>query len=55
MARPIIQAWAVVVLFVLLGIATITLTNNILDSLASSKPSVTFSIVSTTPPAPTTP
>ncbi len=49
MARPIAQLWAAIVAFVVLGIASIVLTNALFNVMASSKPSVTFSIVTATP------
>jgi hypothetical protein len=49
MARPIAQLWAAVVVFVVLGAASIFLTNALFNVAASSKPSVTFSIVTATP------
>lgn len=51
MARPITQLWAAVVVFLVLGAASIVLTNALFNVMASSKPSVTFSIVTATPAA----
>lgn len=49
MARPFAQLWATIVVFVVLGAASIFLTNELFNVMASSKPSVTFSIVTATP------
>ncbi|HET9848487.1 MAG TPA: hypothetical protein VFR68_08040 [Candidatus Dormibacteraeota bacterium] len=50
MARPIAQLWAAIVVFLVLGAISIVLTNALFNVVAaSSKPSVTFSIVTATP------
>ena len=50
MARPIGQLMAAVVAFVVLGAASIVLTNALFNVMAApTKPSVTFSIVTATP------
>jgi hypothetical protein len=51
MARPIAQLFAAVLVFVLLGVASILVTNALFNTLASNKPSVTFSIQSAPPGA----
>jgi hypothetical protein len=50
MDRPLVQAWAALVTFVAMAVAAILLTNALISGVASA-PSVTFSIVSTTPAA----
>lgn len=51
MARPIGQLMAGVVAFVVLGAASILLTNMLFNAVAApSKPTVTFSIVTSPPP-----
>jgi hypothetical protein len=51
LARPIAQLWAALVVFLVLVTASILLTNALFNVVASSKPSVTFSIVTATPAA----
>jgi hypothetical protein len=48
MDRPLVEAWAALVMFVVVAVAAILLTNALISAVAS-EPSVTFSIVSTTP------
>ena len=51
MNRSVVQAGAGVVVFVLLALASIYLTNQLFKVTASDKPTVTFSVVSTSPTA----
>ena len=51
MNRTVVQAGAGVVVFVLLGAASVFLTNQLFKVTASDKPTVTFSVVSTSPAA----
>ncbi len=54
MNRALVQAGAGVVVFVLLAAASIFITNQLFKVTASDKPTVTFSVVSSSP-APTHP
>jgi hypothetical protein len=49
--RAVVQAGAGVVVFVLLAAASVFLTNQLFKVTASDKPTVTFSVVSTSPAA----
>lgn len=49
MNRPLVQAGAGVVVFVLLAAASVFLTNELFKVTASDKPTVTFSVVSSSP------
>ena len=49
MNRPLVQAGAGVVVFVLLAVASVFLTNELFKVTASDKPTVTFSVVSSSP------
>ncbi len=51
MNRALVQAGAGVVVFVLLAVASVFLTNQFFKVTASDKPTVTFSVVSTSPAA----
>ena len=55
MARPIVQLSAAVIVFIIIGVASIMVTNALFNVMASSKPSVTFSIVSASPGSQATP
>ena len=52
MNRAVVQAGAGVVVFVLLAAASVFLTNQLFKVTASDRPTVTFSVVSTSPAAP---
>jgi hypothetical protein len=49
MNRAVVQAGFAVVVFVLLAITSILLTNAIFKATASDRPTVTFSVVSASP------
>jgi len=49
--RPLLQAGAAIATFLILGAASILLTNALFNVMASSKPAVTFSIVTDRPAA----
>jgi hypothetical protein len=49
MNRAVVQAGAGVVVFVLLAAASVFLTNQLFKVTASDKPTVTFSVVSSSP------
>jgi len=49
--RPLVQAGAAITTFLILGAASILLTNALFSVMASGKPSVTFSIATATPAA----
>jgi hypothetical protein len=49
MNRAVVQAGFAVVVFVLLAITSILLTNAIFKATASDRPTVTFSVVSSSP------
>jgi hypothetical protein len=49
MNRAVVQAGFAVVVFVLLAMASILLTNAIFKATASDRPTVTFSVVSSSP------
>jgi len=51
MNRALVQAGAGIVVFVLLAAASVFLTNQLFKVTASDKPTVTFSVVSTSPAA----
>jgi len=51
MNRAVVQAGAGVVVFVLLAAASIFITNQLFRVTASDKPTVTFSVVSSSPAA----
>ncbi len=51
MNRAVAQAGAGVVVFILLAAASVFLTNQLFKVTASDKPTVTFSVVSTSPAA----
>jgi len=51
MNRALVQAGAGIVVFVLLAAASVFLTNQLFKATASDKPTVTFSVVSTSPAA----
>jgi hypothetical protein len=51
MNRAVVQAGAGVVVFVLLAVASVFLTNELFKVTASEKPTVTFSVVSSSPAA----
>jgi hypothetical protein len=51
MNRAVVQAGAGVVVFVLLAVASIFITNQLFKVTASDKPTVTFSVVSSSPAA----
>ena len=51
MNRAVVQAGAGIVVFVLLAAASVFLTNELFKVTASDKPTVTFSVVSSTPAA----
>jgi hypothetical protein len=51
MNRAVVQAGAGVVVFVLLAVASIFITNQLIKVTASDKPTVTFSVVSSSPAA----
>ena len=51
MNRAVVQAGAGVVMFVLLAAASVFLTNALFKVTASDKPTVTFSVVTTSPAA----
>ena len=51
MNRAVVQAGAGVVVFVLLAVASIFITNQLFKVTASDKPTVTFSVVSPSPTA----
>jgi len=51
MNRALVQAGAGIVVFVLLAVASVFLTNQLFKVTASDKPTVTFSVVSTSPAA----
>jgi len=51
MNRAVVQAGAGVVVFVLLAAASVFLTNQLFKVTASDRPTVTFSVVSTSPAA----
>ncbi len=51
MNRALVQAGAGIVVFVLLAVASVFLTNQFFKVTASDKPTVTFSVVSTSPAA----
>jgi len=51
MNRAVVQAGAGIVAFVLLAAASVFLTNQLFKVTASDKPTVTFSVVSTSPAA----
>ena len=51
MNRALVQAGAGVVVFILLAAASVFLTNQLFKVTASDKPTVTFSVVSTSPAA----
>ena len=51
MNRTVVQAGAGVVVFVLLAAASVFLTNQLFKVTALDKPTVTFSVVSTSPAA----
>ena len=51
MNRAVVQAGAGVVVFVLLAAASVFLTNHLFKVTASDRPTVTFSVVSTSPAA----
>jgi hypothetical protein len=51
MNRAVVQAGAGVVVFVILAVASLYLTNALFKVTASEKPTVTFSVVSSSPAA----
>ena len=51
MNRALVQAGAGVVVFVLLAVASVFLTNQLFKVTASERPTVTFSVVSSAPAA----
>jgi hypothetical protein len=51
MNRPVVQAGAGVVVFVLLAAASVFLTNELFKVTASERPTVTFSVQSSSPAA----
>ena len=51
MVQPLTRSWPTLAIILALGVAAIILTNALLTALPTDKPSVTFSIVSTTPVA----
>ncbi|MDQ6712504.1 MAG: hypothetical protein M3Z28_04875 [Candidatus Dormibacteraeota bacterium] len=51
MNRAVVQAGAGVVVFVLLAVTSVLLTNALFKVTASDKPTVTFSVVTTSPAA----
>jgi hypothetical protein len=51
MNRALVQAGVAIVVFVLLAATSAVLTNSLFKALATDRPTVTFSVVSTSPTA----